>query len=458
VVGSGGLKLTAGEPLRRKTVAISVSDSGDMPGLGLAEEHLRDAMAEIARHLLAMGAGLAYGGDLRTYGFSEFLFELVSRHRPNANVPGVSSYLAWPVHRTKSADELRDLARKLDGIAALHCLDLQGNEIPLEALARSPGKVKSNKDWSEGLTAMRTVLTGVSDACVVLGGRVTRFKGRMPGIAEEALSTLKVGRPLYVLGGFGGCARDIAEDLGFLPKRASSEISWPGRGEFQKYGRVSLQNGLEASENEILAKTVHVDEAVALMLRGLLRVLLRPVLTRRHEPKETSTATKADFTPDEWKLLLQSPLIAGVAISAADPSGLIGMRRESMASARALIQAKTDPNADALVKAVASEFETSEGLGLAQDGVETAISGAKAPAEIVSKAVDALKAASVLLDAKGGLDAAPFKTWLAGVAKSVAEAAPEGGFLGLGGTKVSETEKATVAQIAAALGVPVPAV
>ena len=67
-------------------------------------------------------------------------------------------------------------------------------------------------------------------------------------------------------------------------------------------------------------------------------------------------ATKADFTPDEWKLLLQSPLIAGVAISAADPSGLIGMMKESMASARALIQAKTDPNADALVKAVASRI------------------------------------------------------------------------------------------------------
>ena len=102
-------------------------------------------------------------------------------------------------------------------------------------------------------------------------------------------------------------------------------------------------------------------------------------------------ATKADFTPDEWKLLLQSPLIAGVAISAADPSGLIGMMRESMASARALIQAKTDPNADALVKAVGGEFETSEGRGLAQDGVKTAITGAKTPAEIVSKAVDALK-------------------------------------------------------------------
>ena len=164
-------------------------------------------------------------------------------------------------------------------------------------------------------------------------------------------------------------------------------------------------------------------------------------------------ATKADFTPDEWKLLLQSPLVAGVAISAADPSGLIGMMKESMASARALIQAKTDQNADALAKAVASEFETSEGRGLAQNGVKTAISGAKAPAEIVSQALAALKTTSALLDAKGGPDAAPFKTWLAGVAKAVAEAAPEGGFLGFGGTQVSDAEKATLDEISAALGV-----
>jgi hypothetical protein len=90
--------------------------------------------------------------------------------------------------------------------------------------------------------------------------------------------------------------------------------------------------------------------------------------------------------------------------------------------------------------------------------MKAAISGAKAPADLAAKAIDSLKAASALLDAKGGVDALPFKTWLAGVAKSVAEAAPEGGFLGFGGTQVSAAEKATVAQIAAALGVPAPAV
>ena len=37
-------------------------------------------MAEIARHLLAVGARLAYGGDLRNNGFTLLLFELALRY------------------------------------------------------------------------------------------------------------------------------------------------------------------------------------------------------------------------------------------------------------------------------------------------------------------------------------------------------------------------------------------
>jgi hypothetical protein len=164
-------------------------------------------------------------------------------------------------------------------------------------------------------------------------------------------------------------------------------------------------------------------------------------------------ATKTDFTADEWKTLLQSPLLAGVAISAADPSGIFGMLKESMASARELLQAKADPNADTLVKAVAGEFESSDGRGLAQEGVKTTITGASKPADIVAKALDGLKQASAILDSKAPGDAAPFKTWLYHVANAVANAAPEGGFLGFGGTQVSDAEKATLSQIASTLGV-----
>ena len=167
-------------------------------------------------------------------------------------------------------------------------------------------------------------------------------------------------------------------------------------------------------------------------------------------------ATKANFTPDEWKTLLQSPLIVGIAVSAADPSGLFGMLKESMASARALLQPKADPNADELVRAVAGDFETSEGRGFAQEGVKAMLAGAK-PADIKAKAVAELSAVSALLANKAPADAVAYKTWLAGIAKAVAEAAPEGGFLGFGGTQVSDAEKATVGDIATALGVPAPA-
>ena len=46
-------------------IGISVSESPDMRALGLSDGHLRDAMAEIALHLLASGNSLTYGGDLR---------------------------------------------------------------------------------------------------------------------------------------------------------------------------------------------------------------------------------------------------------------------------------------------------------------------------------------------------------------------------------------------------------
>ena len=105
-----------------------------------------------------------------------------------------------------------------------------------------------------------------------------------------------------------------------------------------------------------------------------------------------------------------------------------------------------------MVKAVAGDFETSEGRGLAQEGVKALLAGAN-PADIKVRTADALRALSALLAAKAPADAAAYKSWLAGVAKAVAEAAPEGGFLGFGGTQVSDAEKATLAEISAALGV-----
>ena len=59
---------------------------------------------------------------------------------------------------------------------------------------------------------------------------------------------------------------------------------------------------------------------------------------------------KSNFTPDEWKVLLESVMAPGIAITAADPSGLWGLLKESFAGGTELAKTKTDPAANALIK------------------------------------------------------------------------------------------------------------
>jgi hypothetical protein len=264
------------EPLSDKAVAISISESDDLAVLGLAEEHLRDAMTEISRHLLAMGAQLVYGGDLRDNGYTALLFELVMRHRRDADEgdpkPSIINYLSWPVHSMKSDEYLVGLTEDLEGIGQLRCLARDGSELAGDRLAPEQKTEEfTDDDWAASLTSMREVQTAFIDARVVLGGRVTKFKGRMPGIAEEALFALKARQPLFLLGGFGGCARDIARTMNVLPNNGET-IDWPGGEEFILWKASDMNNGLEPEEIVALARTVHVDQAVALILRGLLRL------------------------------------------------------------------------------------------------------------------------------------------------------------------------------------------
>lgn len=163
-------------------------------------------------------------------------------------------------------------------------------------------------------------------------------------------------------------------------------------------------------------------------------------------------ANKDNFTPEEWRTLMASPMLASMAVTLADPSGIWGMIQEGMANARALVETKSDPGANELIRAVGAEFATSEGRGLAQDKLKSAMTG-KTPEELKAQVLEQLKQASQILEAKAPGDAAAFKSWLQEVAQKVSEAASEGGFLGFGGVKVSDAEKASIADVARALKV-----
>lgn len=267
------------------TVAISISESPDLSVFGLSDAHLRDAMDRLPLHLLSSGARLAYGGDLRKDGFTEWLFELVSRYRRETSETqiGVTNYLAWPVHISMATDELKAISDSLIGTGDLVCLTQKGRRLDPTTWHKRALHQPSETEWATGLTAMRRVMREATQARVVLGGRVAGYKGIMPGIAEEALLSLQKRQPLFLLGGFGGCTRDVAETLGLVEPWAGSRPDWPGRQKFAAFSSdaglrdasTCLSNGLSEDENATLARTPHIDQATILVMRGLHRLGLQ---------------------------------------------------------------------------------------------------------------------------------------------------------------------------------------
>lgn len=275
-------------------VAVSVSECPDMFALGMSEGRLKTATVDLAVWLLAEGLSLAYGGDLRKNGFTEILFELLGRyqgHPDHVHPVTVTNYLAWPVHAEMTADALAEFSaghREAAGLVFLGpnnerletgqwcALSVRepspdGWEAGLAAMREkhAAGRELSQSEWETGLTAMRKMMRDETQARVVLGGKPDNYKGRMPGIAEEALLTLEAGQPLFLLGGFGGCTRSIAEVLGLVKPWAGSFPEWRGRAEFEKYTATDLRNGLSHEENAVLARTTYMEQAATLICRGL---------------------------------------------------------------------------------------------------------------------------------------------------------------------------------------------
>jgi hypothetical protein len=165
-------------------------------------------------------------------------------------------------------------------------------------------------------------------------------------------------------------------------------------------------------------------------------------------------ADKSSFDVDEWKKIIEAPMLAAIAVTAADPSGLWGTLKESIAAGGALAKAKTDAAADPLIKAIVAEYETDEGRSVARDGLKARLGGSSA-ADATSNAVAAVAELAPILGAKAPENAAAVRGWLASISRAVAEASKEGGFLGFGGVQVSDAEKATLAQVASVLKVTV---
>jgi hypothetical protein len=188
-------------------------------------------------------------------------------------------------------------------------------------------------------------------------------------------------------------------------------------------------------------------------------------------------AMRADFTAEEWQSLERAPVFVAFATLAADMSGPVGLVKEMEALSQALeekaLPAESDP-AHALIAAVAADLRATQSDGqdwgpvLGEGGDPdseqdqehpSAVPGSgldfSRPEKVKTPALASCRAAAELLARKATpAEAEAFGRWAVSVGRHVAEAAKEGGFLGIGGTRVSEKERATLEELAAALGAP----
>jgi hypothetical protein len=151
--------------------------------------------------------------------------------------------------------------------------------------------------------------------------------------------------------------------------------------------------------------------------------------------------TKSDFTEEEWTRIVRAPLVAGMAITLADPGGPIEATKETMAS---LKSATNPPSREQLVSEIALDIQAmtqhrqNPAKGFRPQGEGSA----------ADQVLAELEAAHALVAAKAAPEeTAAFGAWLVASAQAAAEAAKEGGFLGFNAELVSDREQAMLEKV-----------
>ncbi len=275
------------ENLRNKRIAFSVSESDDMQKCGCTKSMLKDVVLELSRYIVKAGGYLVYGGDLRKEGFTEsfenFSYYYGEKEKADRQEKYFTNYFAWPIHlNITQSNEAEFIHRRVepkfvdapDDIDASKFISPVGNE--------------NLNIWAHSLTKMRNEMEDNVDARIILGGRLTGFKGKYAGIIEEFLIASEKNHPIYLIGGFGGATKAIvdirkgndvdlmklatetpsyADFVSYYNSYNSDKIDYTSIKEHIK--NYTFNNGLTEEDNETLFHTTNILEIVSLILKGL---------------------------------------------------------------------------------------------------------------------------------------------------------------------------------------------
>ena len=157
--------------------------------------------------------------------------------------------------------------------------------------------------------------------------------------------------------------------------------------------------------------------------------------------------SKADFTSQEWTMLLLAPVQTGMAVLLASSSGLIGTAKEAMTLYNATNKrvAQQYPN-NSLIQALLTSDNGPEEKQVFQK-VKTYMSDEKARQQVKPEAIQVCRNIAMLLSQKvPSQEAEGYKQWLLDVSSKVASASSENGH------RISDAERVTLKEIADALG------
>jgi ABC-type Fe3+ transport system substrate-binding protein len=155
--------------------------------------------------------------------------------------------------------------------------------------------------------------------------------------------------------------------------------------------------------------------------------------------------SRADFTDSEWEVLVRAPMVAGMAITLADPGGPIEVVKETSAVLR-LVSTESAARDDVV-------GEAARGLRELAQQRKSPLKDFKPRGSLAGKEIlDELSRAAAIVDEKATPDEAQaFRDWLLESAQRAAEAAKEGGFMGFNAVRVSEGEQRMLDELRATL-------
>jgi hypothetical protein len=318
-------------PAHVSRIAVSISESLDIDRYGLSTELYETLTDEIHLYLLLAGLKIVYGGGLTgsmptASNFTRRLFGLVRGYSKLADSvaaaplnDAILNVPPWPLRLgygepewalfndpSGSVADYRDGARPVE--LTMRDDELFGKTVQTDAAGKTAEIWELPSDtplrryaWARGLSLMREQVTGLAQARLVVGGKLTKFSGIIPGVVEEAYLSLKANRPLYLVGGFGGAARAVCDHLrGVSRPEFSNDFSEKTVPDYaackdfyatyhqafesmQDIGGLltskgaqpisrALNNGLEDEENYELMQCTDAQRIADLLLTGLTRI------------------------------------------------------------------------------------------------------------------------------------------------------------------------------------------